>query len=93
MEIDAALVLSIRGPEIIGEAADAGEFRACRRVQIGVALGTFLVRRTEESLEYQIATADVVPFDRWAHRSFALRHSGTPSGKKSSNEVNTRTEI
>src|SRR6267143_6844100 len=37
MEIDAALVLSIRILEIVGEAADAGEFCACRGVQIGVA--------------------------------------------------------
>ena len=37
MEIDAALILRIGVLEIVGEAADAGEFRACRRVQIGVA--------------------------------------------------------
>src|SRR5882757_382972 len=36
MEIDAALVLRTGVLEIVGEAADAGKFRACRRVQIGV---------------------------------------------------------
>jgi hypothetical protein len=37
MEIDAALVLRIAILEIVGEAADAGQLRACRLFQIGVA--------------------------------------------------------
>src|SRR5260221_5198485 len=36
MEVDAALVLRTGVLEIVGEAANAGKFRACRRVQIGV---------------------------------------------------------
>src|SRR5882757_9583530 len=37
MEVDTALLLCVGILEIVGKAANAGEFRACSRIQIGVA--------------------------------------------------------